>query len=535
MIESIGALLPEQSNAGAAYLSETYSPNLVISEPANIDVTFLWEGAGYRNTLGWFTYQDLTDGGVEVLHSSLLMPDASFPPQGSSLSGDTFFLKNPDGSQRVFEAGERVAFFLVADGWNKEPLIKNWIDGEMPLPSSDPAVNATFGRGCFTTLDKLNPEQAENAPSLARHLAMIWMPAVNGFMGGEPYLVCGFEDIKRTHWGCDNDFNDLVFLVSASPIEALDETEAFNFEPGDPDGDLITGANDHFPQDPTRAFVVRVPPTGHRVVGFEDRYPWIGDADYNDAVLAWSAEQITDAQGRIKNIEMTVHLVARGATYEHALGVHLPGLPSGVQGTYSLERVLSGDEPMGAELVEKSIAAFISEDSRRVPLFPSTSLALPPTPGNLLTNTFSGGIDRGAASARFSLAFDVPISPEILGSAPYDLYLSVDHTDGPWDIHFPGYAGFPERPGYLPDETGPGSYLDESGNPWVIEIPQDWRFPLEQVAIWNAYPEFLAWTSSEGQVSAAWYDSPTSQEGFLSAQLFEYLPQQSWSIGNPLP
>lgn len=50
---------------------------------------------------------------------------------------------------------------------------------------------------------------------------MIWMPAVAGFMGGEPYLVCGSEDILRTA-NSDNDFNDLVFVVSASPIDALD-------------------------------------------------------------------------------------------------------------------------------------------------------------------------------------------------------------------------------------------------------------------------------------------------------------------------
>lgn len=123
VVDTIGYLLPEKSNAGAAFLSESYSPNLVISELANVEVTFLWEGAGYRNTLWWFTYSDLPDGSVEILDSSLLIPDASFPPQGSSASGDTYFLKNSDGTQRQFQPGEKVAFFLVADGCNKEPLI----------------------------------------------------------------------------------------------------------------------------------------------------------------------------------------------------------------------------------------------------------------------------------------------------------------------------------------------------------------------------------------------------------------------------
>ena len=58
---TIGTILPESSNAGAAYLSQVYSPNLVVSETATVSVTFLWEGAGYRNTLGYFTYRDHPD------------------------------------------------------------------------------------------------------------------------------------------------------------------------------------------------------------------------------------------------------------------------------------------------------------------------------------------------------------------------------------------------------------------------------------------------------------------------------------------
>ncbi|MHC4377025.1 MAG: LruC domain-containing protein [Planctomycetota bacterium] len=534
VVDTIGYLLPEKSNAGAAFLSESYSPNLVISELANVEVTFLWEGAGYRNSLGWFTYADNPDGSVEILSSSLLIPDASFPPQGNTFSGDTFFLKNPDGTQRLFEPGEKVAFFLVADGWNMEPLIQGW-DAENPqIPSSEPAENLGFGRGCFTTLNKLNPENLYGAAEEARHLAMIWMPAVSGFMGGEPYLLCGFEDILRTA-NSDNDFNDLVFVVSASPIEALDETEAFSFEPGDPDGDGIEGVDDHYPSDTSRSFRLRIPSSGFRVAGFEDRYPWIGDADYNDAVVAWYVEQVTDSQGRVKDLCMTAHLVARGATYDHRLGLRLGGLPSWATGNYQVERFTSGD-PGDYQLEQQgSLQSLIQSQDKRVTLFESTTVALPPPIGNLLTNTYTGSIDRPAASVRVRYSFEQPIAAAYLGAAPYDLFLSIVHDDELWDVHFPGKPGFSERPGYLPDESGPDSFLDDQGNPWAVEIPMDWRFPLEQVAIWNGYPQFLTWASSEGAEAANWYQYPTSLGGLLSEPLFEYVPERDWSLSLPVP
>ena len=60
--DRIQEILPEQSNDGAAFVSEVYSPNLVVTERATVDVVFLWEGAGYRNSLGWFLFDERLDG-----------------------------------------------------------------------------------------------------------------------------------------------------------------------------------------------------------------------------------------------------------------------------------------------------------------------------------------------------------------------------------------------------------------------------------------------------------------------------------------
>lgn len=538
VLQTIGDVLPEQSSAGAAFVSDVYSPNLVISEPATVRAIFLWEGAGYRNSLGRFTYEDEPDGSVTILHSDLLIADASFWWPGTMEIGDTYDLRNPDGSLRVFQPGERVGFFVVADGWNQEALIQDWVAGEMPIPSSDPAENGAIGRGCYTSINKLNPEFAGGFVDESRHLAMIWFPGIAGFLGGDDFLVSGFEDLNRTG-GSDDDFNDLVFAVTASPIDALEETEAYVFHPGDPDGDGVVGIDDAYPNDPNRAFVTRYPTNGTDVVGFEDQYPAIGDADYNDAVLAYFVEQVTSAEGDVTDVQMTLHLVGRGAGYDHLVGVHFPDLPADATGSIHLERFYS--DAGGTVILEdpRSIAELIASDARRIDdLFPSTTQALPPLPGVVFTNTQFGTIDRPAGSARMRMTFDEPVPASSLGTAPFDLYLGVKHGDEVWDVHFPGLPGFEDRPESLPAEEvdgESGTFLDGNGYPWALRVPTDWRFPMEKVRIWNAYPQFDSWVATSGGAATGWYEHPVEGAGFVAEPLLNYVPTRDWSIDLPTP
>ncbi|MEM8713651.1 MAG: LruC domain-containing protein, partial [Planctomycetota bacterium] len=395
VVATIGDVLPEWSNAGAAYVSGNYTPNLVIDEPAEVSVILVWEGAGYRNSLGWFRYSEDSVGGIQILERGLIEADCSFPSAGSMQTGDTYDLRASDGSVRIFQPGDRVGFFLVADGFSREPVIGSWDPDTSPIPSASPSVNAGFGRGCYTTIDRINPERAQGAVDRSRHLALLWFPPEPGFLEGDPFLVAGFEDLNRLG-NSDEDFNDLVFIVTASPVEALSGTEAFTFEPGDPDGDGVAGVDDHFPNDPTRATVVRTPSQGEHVVAFEDQYPLVGDADYNDVVLAFSTQTVMDASGDVKDVQVTYHLVARGAGYDHLVGLHLPDLASDAAGTLEVERWLSDatqtHELPAARRIEDLVLA-----GRRIPdIFPSTYLALPPLDGATFTNTQAPGIERPA-------------------------------------------------------------------------------------------------------------------------------------------
>ena len=533
VLAQIGAILPERSNAGASFISDVYSPNIVLTESASLDVVLLWEGAGYRNSLGYFTYRELANGEIEVTSSHLLVADASFPRTGSMQTGDTYALRDADGEVRIFEPGDRIGFFVLADGWNRVPEVRDWSD-DVRIPATNGAANGAIGRGCYTTIDRLNVEYALGEVGLARHVAMIWMPGTVGFNGGEPYLLTGFEDLRRTS-NSDEDFNDLVYVVSATPYTAIASTPAFSYESGDPDADGIEGLADHYPEDRDRALVTRFPTHGQNVLGVEDQYPFSGDRDYNDVVLGHSFELVTNSSGLVKDVMLTAHLVARGAAYDHRIGLHLPGLPDDATGTVLLERFTSEVEAESVVEEVRPLSTVIAAGKRIDDLFPSTLAALPPEFDSTFTNTLTADIERPCASVRMVLTLDEPVAPEVLGPPPFDLYVEVERDEGWFDIHQPGWPGFAERPSFLPEEVGERSFLDEQGRPWMLHVPTSWRFPLENVWIGAAYPAFGAWASSGGTNQPDWFHHPTSDAHQLGAELLDYVPVRAWSVRLPAP
>jgi len=536
VLETVASILPESSSADAAFTSPAFSPNVIVSEPASLEVVFVWEGTGFRDSLGYFTYQIEPDGAVTILSRGLLIPDASFPGAGSAVTGDTYTLRDDAGAVRVFEAGTRIGFFVVAHGWIQEPQIQDWDPATATVPSNDPDVNASFARGCYTSLSPINPEYAEGAAEKARHLAMVWMPGEPGFLGGQPYLLGGFEDRSRTG-SSDEDFNDLVFVITANPIQAIAGTNATTYQNGDPDGDGAFGLDDSFPDDPERAYVLRSPSQGFHVLGFEDQYPGLGDADYNDVVLAYEAQVVHAADGTVKDLLLTSHLVGRGAGYDHRIGWHIPGLPEDAAGTVEVQRFLSDDAGTVETPAPMALRSIVQEHDRRLPdLFHSTSAALPPGfSSSTFTNTQFDFVDRLAASSRTRVTFEERVSPEVLGTLPYDLYVSIRHGDEEWDVHTPGYPGFPDRPDHLPPETDALSFLDDIGRPWLLELPTSWRFPMEHIRIWNGYPLFDAWAASGGTSYTDWYDHPSPEAGLLSFEISAYVPVRDWSFGLPTP
>ncbi|MFP9116061.1 DUF4114 domain-containing protein [Flavobacterium sp. RHBU_3] len=169
------------------YISSGYDTNIELLEDADVYVTFVDEGAGYRNVLGFYTYSITNPPTSPPLNSDIhiIFPNASLPNSGGNLARGT---KVKIGS---FSAGTGIGWILISNGWNGS------------------SVGAGYWK--FYSNQEWNPE---TNPDIRQHNVLINDP-------DNQRIILGFEDIKRDNSGCDQDFNDAMFYITANPYNAM--------------------------------------------------------------------------------------------------------------------------------------------------------------------------------------------------------------------------------------------------------------------------------------------------------------------------
>jgi LruC domain-containing protein len=542
LTEALGAQLLSHWSYGAKHSEPARDPNLTVRADTGVSVTFVHEGSAWRNSLGYFVWRANGDT-VTVVDAQLVFPNASYQDAtlggggGHLAPGDAVTLRGSDGAPRIFAAGTRIGFFLVADGWDGA-RVAGWNAASPSYPSVTPTPN-TIGRGLYTTLDALNPEANGEHPDLARHFVRVRVVGASELPCASDAQVFGVEDARRDQ-GADDDFNDLVFLVKSATVDALtaDDTRSFNPANVDPDGDGTPGLDDAWPDDLARSLYVRSPPLGYQTLAFEDNYPNLGDADYNDAVVQYAFEEALNTQGDLVDLVGTFHLVARGAGFDAAFGVALHDLPAAATATVRVERFdVTGRATRDAVV---TLRATPDADGRPMIRFddviPSMRAAMPPM------NTENPTPNSPPASVRVIIHFDTAVPRAPIGAAPFDPYLLVRRDLGRYDIHRPGVRGFPGRPSSLPEERGSNAFIDDDGYPWLLVVPDSWRFPLEDIPIddrvghTGAYPTFPFWRRSAGAREVQWYRTPRTPAptDFVSDPVATRLCTRAWTISADL-
>lgn len=169
------------------YITAGYDTDLMLLENAEVYVTFVKEGAGYKNVLGFYTY-DLTNPQVTTPQPqdiTIVFPNVSEGGSGGGLSAGN---KVRIGS---FPAGTGIGWVLLANGWNN--------------------IEVTPGQWQLFSNPLFNPE---TDPTLQHHNVLLADPE-------NERILLGFEDIRRDYASCDNDFNDAVFYITSTPYTAM--------------------------------------------------------------------------------------------------------------------------------------------------------------------------------------------------------------------------------------------------------------------------------------------------------------------------
>jgi hypothetical protein len=157
--------------------------DLFLSQESDLRVYFIGEGAGYHNTLGFYTGNS-TDGLTG--DASLIFPDAStsssYLGDGTAIinrTADTPLAQGDFVELGTFQADTQLNFFLIANG-------------------------ANGGTNIYFTDASLNADGID-------HFIALSVQAIPD----SPYLLIGVEDLFG---GGDLDYNDIVFALDIGAV-----------------------------------------------------------------------------------------------------------------------------------------------------------------------------------------------------------------------------------------------------------------------------------------------------------------------------
>jgi len=480
-LEDLNDVLPERRSLpqnNPDLLNKNEDANLHLQEDAEVFLTFVSEGAGPHNSLGYYTYptnnppqsaRDLTD--LTIIfpmvrdHGNMLDP-------GNTVQ--LFYLNQETNSyEEEFPAGVSVGWFLIKQGWPK-----------------------LRGKGTYYSNPTLNPEAT---PELRKHNVLL-------FDNQREQMLIAFEDLGRDRRS-DDDFNDVIFFATTTPNTAIDRTQYFPLTNApDADADSIDDYIDAYPDNTNRAFNNPYPGEGqYASLAFEDLWPSRGDYDFNDLVINYNYNPITNANNLVTALEARIKVRAIGASFHNAFGVQL-NIPQDKIASVSGQRFstnILNVRANGTELNQSSAVVFFFDDAFSILPYPGSGVGI---------NTNEEAPYVEPVEVTVTITFTEPVSLAQLGPAPYNSFIVVDGRREV-EIHLPG-----ESPTDLADTSlfGTGDddsdiasakyYMSDDNLPWALNIPMNFEYPEEKRVITNTYLNFDQWAVSRGSQFNDWYE-----------------------------
>ncbi len=443
----------------------------IITERADVWVTFIHEGAGYLNVLGFYTYpvNKPPTSTSQIDSITIVFPNVSYLGSGGGLkSGDKVHIGQ-------FAANTAIGWVIFSNGFSGGKIGSgNW------MLFSNQALN-----GVTNLL-------------LQQHNVLL-----ND--AGFDRVVLGFEDIKRDAGG-DQDFNDCMFSVTSNPIKAIaTEGLALIDVPIDTDGDGVKDTFDAYPNDPTKAFDSYTPGLGQfNTLVYEDLFPGRGDDDFNDLVISYSSHQISNAKNDIVALNMTFVLRAVGGSNKNGFGFELP-VTSNQISSVKFDRnsfTTTSHNTNGTEAGQNNATIILFDNAYSVVK----------RNGSAYINTESIGIFVQPETLHVAIDFATPVNPSILGTAPFNPFIFVNERGK--EVHLPN-----KPPTMLVDSKYFGTsadnskpnigryYVTKDNKPWVLNIVGGFEYPIEKINIQSTYLNYLPWVLSNGILYKDWYST----------------------------
>ncbi|WP_261858134.1 LruC domain-containing protein [Photobacterium sanguinicancri] len=276
-------------------------------------------------------------------------------------------------------------------------------------------------------------------------------------------------------------------------------------------------------------------------LAYEDNWPNKGDFDFNDVVLYYRVDTVSNSDGNIVRYDISGKLQAYGASFSNGFAVQLDEIPRGAVDEALTKLVVSDKTQHSANVLEAgqtNAVAIISSNLK-------DAIPAPTCSGSSGTyyRVWRGCNDDAADQFTFEVSIpfttplasgpEMPLNPFIF--APEGRYhgssFSEEFPGRDLEIHLKGdcltslasesfFSTQEDTSSYsVANCPGPNcdSYRTSNGTPWGLVIEDNWMHPSERINILTAYPELEGYATSGGSSNQNWFIRSKAVE----AKLFE--------------
>lgn len=316
--------------------------------------------------------------------------------------------------------------------------------------------------------------------------------------------LCDANGIEKEY----NTFGSILQKCGASyiPLSECNTTGYGKPKVIDTDADGVADELDAFPTDKLRAYKNSYPYSGYAVNGYEDLWPSMGDYDFNDLVLKYKINYTLNANNEYVDAHIDVIISAIGA---------------GAHNGFAMQFIQVGSGDQKFKRVETSLVKSVT-GSRDVKYEGDNVIIMSNDVFNS-TRTYYTNNGVGPSLAPDTLHADITFNGSGLkGAILADLFIFRSNERG-FEIHLPDHPATGKvdksRFGTYDDRTEGNRWFKTANNlPWAIEViapKENFKHPLEKVAISESYPLFLTWVGTNGKTATDWYLFPELKKVFL--------------------
>jgi LruC domain-containing protein len=281
----------------------------------------------------------------------------------------------------------------------------------------------------------------------------------------------------------------------------------------DADNDGVADVDDAFPTDYYRAHKIQYPFNTNGTLLFEDLWPANGDNDFNDLVLHYQYQIITNAANKVVEVKLLYIVKAIGGSLQNGFALQLDNIASAK--VIAVARVRAS----GSLFALANNGTEANQSIANIPIFSSAQALLISTGGigaNInpimpfvqpdtlkLTITF---LNNGVAAAG-----QTALSINDINFSMFNPYIIAGQQRGK-EIHgankLPTTKATTSFFGTYNDRTNFATnnfYKNTHNLPWMLDIPIIIPHTQESNDIVIAYPKLLLWANSNGINYADWY------------------------------